>query len=514
MRVRRHSNAAAGDRDGRRVIRTHRHRDLMVAAAPAGVLAQMVVTFIKPPGPDGRGGLASPSSLPRARIGAQGSRQARRCAISHERHARQVFAGHRRQGAGILQRLPGHSEEIRIIPGRPAQHADTDSHKKTAGDQPVQINPEDHDQQKHHRAKKQHEGQTLAVQDQRRAGQIGIDICHLSHAPERKARARRDQDGHRSGICLARRRSPMTGTTDITSVLGPLAAVLTEADVVEISCNPSGAVWVERFAQAPGLWGQLDRARAERFVRWCATWSQDSITTERPIFSGRIPGTQHRIEALIPPVVEGPTFSIRRHREQVISLAEYIEDPKPRALVAEAIAAKRNILIAGATGSGKTTLLNTCLHHLAEIAPQTRLITIEDTPEIRTPLKNALALVSTDAVSMDRLLISTLRLAPDRIVVGELREGQVLMTLIKAWNTGHPGGLVTLHANSGADVIPRLRMLACEVLQTDPTPALLASLDMIVFVRRGRDRPIVETIAARRTGADGSQTLETLHDQS
>ena len=461
-----------------------------------------------------RVGRASPSSLSRARIGAQGSGQARRCAISHEWHARQVFAGHRRQDAGILQRLPGHSEEIRIIPGRPAQHADTDGHKKRAGDQPVQINPEDHDQQKHHRAKQQHEGQTLAVQDQRRAGQIGIDICQLSHAPVVKRGPADIKTATDQASARLAGGPPMTGTTDITSVLGSLAAVLTEPDVVEISCNPSGAVWVERFAQAPVLWGQLSLARAERFVRWCATWSQDSITTERPIFSGRIPGTPHRIEALIPPVVEAPTFSIRRHREQVISLAEYIEDPKPRALVAEAIAAKHNILIAGATGSGKTTLLNTCLHHLAEIAPQTRLITIEDTPEIRTPLKNALALVSTDAVSMDRLLISTLRLAPDRIVVGELREGQVLMTLIKAWNTGHPGGLVTLHANSGADVIPRLRMLACEVLQTDPTPALMGSLDMIVFVRRGRGRPIVETIAARRTGADGSQTLETLHDQS
>ena len=306
----------------------------------------------------------------------------------------------------------------------------------------------------------------------------------------------------------------MTGTTNITSVLGPLAQVLEEPDVVEISCNPSRDVWVERFGQPPALWGTLERDRADRFVRWCATWSSASITTETPIFSGRIPGTPHRIEALIPPVVEAPEFSIRRHRDQVVPLADYIPQDAPRALVAKAIADKSNILIAGATGSGKTTLLNACLLHLAEIAPETRLITIEDTPEIRSPLENSVAMRSSKTIPMDALLVSALRQAPDRIVVGEVREGQVLMTLIKAWNTGHPGGLVTLHANSAAEVIPRLRLLATEVMQTDPTPALMDSLDVIIFVRRGRDRPVVETIAAMRPGADGIRTLETTYDFS
>lgn len=304
----------------------------------------------------------------------------------------------------------------------------------------------------------------------------------------------------------------MTGTTTITAVLGPLAEILEEEDVVEISCNPSQEVWVERFAQPPALWGTLERARSDRFVRWCATWSSASITPETPIFSGRIPGTPHRIEALIPPVVEAPAFSVRRHRNQVVALADYIPDPEPHAIVTQAIADRCNILIAGATGSGKTTLLNACLQHLAEIAPETRLLTIEDTPEIRAPLKNAIALRSSKNVAMDHLLVSALRLAPDRIVVGEVREGQVLMTLIKAWNTGHPGGLVTLHANSGTEVIPRLRMLATEVMQTDPTPALMECLDVIIFVRRARDRPVVETIATLPAGASGIRTLETTYE--
>ena len=381
----------------------------------------------------------------------------------------------------------------------------------------------------------------------------------------------------------------MSSATSIADILGPLARVLDEADVVEISVNADQAVWVERFGAGPVLWGTMETGRTERFVRWCATWSQASIMEDSPILSGRVPGTAHRIEALIPPVVEAPAFSIRRHREQVISLAQFLggknrsadegldvpaetremaatgvdASPGPDAdtggkressadnggnvssepvlaegsaaaqgasdsasadattgsqadktppqidgcavgagaeiahlILSAAIADRRNILIAGATGSGKTTLLNACLDHLGRIAPQTRLITIEDTPEIRVPLENTLALRSSPQVSMDRLLVSTLRLAPDRIVVGEVREGAVLMTLVKAWDTGHPGGLTTLHANSAAEVLPRLKMLATEVMASDPTGRLMQSLDMIVFLRRGRERPVVETIIA------------------
>ena len=362
-------------------------------------------------------------------------------------------------------------------------------------------------------------------------------------------------------------------TSRIADILGPLAHVLDEADVVEISVNADQTVWVERFGADPVPWGSMDAGQTDRFIRWCATWSQASIMEDRPILSGRVPGTAHRIEALIPPVVESPAFSIRRHRDQVISLAEFLGDSNrgtgigvdpcadkmaagvetqdtgsgldsaidtgsggqsdmgagmgadmgvcastgedapvaadasaesahiipaghPQRILSAAIADRRNILIAGATGSGKTTLLNACLDELAKIAPRTRLITIEDTPEIRVPLKNTLGLRSSAEVSMDRLLVSTLRLAPDRIVVGEVREGAVLMTLIKAWDTGHPGGLTTLHANSAAEVLPRLRMLATEVLASDPTDRLMQSLDMIVFLRRGRSRPVVETIIA------------------
>ncbi len=306
----------------------------------------------------------------------------------------------------------------------------------------------------------------------------------------------------------------MMNATSLADLLGPLADVLAASETVEISCNPDGQVFVERFGAAPERWGTLDAGRTARFVRWCASWSATELAFDRPILSGRVPGTAHRIEALLPPVTDGPTFSIRRHRDTVPSLEESVPEDVPREILQDAIAARKNILIAGATGAGKTTLLNACLGEMERIAPDTRLLVIEDTPEIRSPFGNSVALRTSDGVTMDRLLVSALRQAPDRIVVGEVREGSVLLTLIKAWNTGHPGGLCTLHANSADEVIDRLSLLATEVMTADPVPVLMQATDLIVFIHRETARPVLASIRAAVRDADGNIRLETLHEHA
>ncbi|MXW85598.1 MAG: conjugal transfer protein TrbB [Boseongicola sp. SB0667_bin_21] len=304
----------------------------------------------------------------------------------------------------------------------------------------------------------------------------------------------------------------MTNATSLVELLGPLAAVIEDQEVVEISCNPDGEVFVERFGSGPRHWGSLEPARTDRFVRWCASWSATELVFDRPILSGRVPRTAHRIEAVMPPVTGGACFSIRRHRDTVPSLEECVPEEVPRRLLMDAIAERKNVLIAGATGAGKTTLLNACLGQLARIAPETRLLTIEDTPEIRAPFANAVALVTADGVMMDRLLVSSLRLAPDRIVVGEVREGSVLLTLIKAWNTGHPGGLVTLHANSASEVMARLSLLATEVMTADPVPILMQATDLIVFVHRDTGRPVLSSIRAAVRDSDGATRMENCYE--
>ena len=216
----------------------------------------------------------------------------------------------------------------------------------------------------------------------------------------------------------------------------------------------------------------------------------------------------------MPPVTDGLTFSIRRHRDTVPSLEECVPEAGPREILKEAVAARKNILIAGATGAGKTTLLNACLSEMERVAPDTRLLVIEDTPEIRSPFRNSVELRTADGVTMDRLLVSALRQAPDRIVVGEVREGAVLLTLIKAWNTGHPGGLVTLHANSANEVIDRLSLLATEVMMADPVPVLMQATDLIIFLHREAARPVLSSIRAAVRDADGATRLEVLHEHS
>ena len=306
----------------------------------------------------------------------------------------------------------------------------------------------------------------------------------------------------------------MTDATTLPELLGSLSDVLDAPDTVEISCNPDGRVFVERFGAAPELWGTLEAGPTRRFVLWCATWSDTVVSSDRPILSGRIPGTAHRIEALLPPVTDGPAFSIRRHRDTVPALDECVPEAVPRDLLKEAIASRKNILIAGATGAGKTTLLNACLGEMERIAPETRLLVIEDTPEIRSPFRNSVALRTSDGVSMDRLLVSALRQAPDRIVVGEVREGSVLLTLVKSWNTGHPGGLVTLHANSADEVFGRLSLLATEIMAGDPVPVLMQATDLVVFIHRDTGRPVLSSIRAAVRDADGATRMEDCYEHS
>jgi type IV secretion system protein VirB11 len=272
---------------------------------------------------------------------------------------------------------------------------------------------------------------------------------------------------------------------DLERLLDEFYPALNDDSVVEISLNPTGEVFVEHFGAPPKVAGKMKAAIADRFIKSCASESNALIDKSEPIFSGRIPGTVHRIEAVLPPLTDAPMFSIRRHRNHVFPLSEFAPDAMLQEEIMSAIAAKKNIVIAGSTGSGKTTLTNTCLSCLGEVAPNTRLLVLEDTPELNSQLINRVQMRSSLSVTLDRLLVSALRLAPDRIVLGEVRTGAVLMTLLKAWNTGHPGGVTTIHANSAADVLARMQQLAEEVSVTDQTRHIIASLDLVLFVERG-----------------------------
>ncbi len=230
--------------------------------------------------------------------------------------------------------------------------------------------------------------------------------------------------------------------------------MLSEPDVVELMLNPDGALWLDQLGQPMRCVGSMQSTTAESFIATVAATLRATVTRENPILECELPEEWpfdgSRFEALLPPVVSGPVFSIRRKASSVFTLEEYerhgIMTPRQRAAIAAAVAGRQNILVVGGTSTGKTTLTNAIIDHMVRATPRHRLVIIEDTAEIRCTAPNAVILRATDTVSMQRLLKATMRLRPDRIIVGEVRGGEAL-AMLKAWNTGHPGGVCTVHAN-------------------------------------------------------------------
>ena len=195
----------------------------------------------------------------------------------------------------------------------------------------------------------------------------------------------------------------------------------------------------------------------------------------------------HRFEGLLTPVVPSPVFCIRKRATRLFALDSYISNDilneTQARIIRNAVANRLNIVVAGGTGSGKTTLTNAIIGEIVDISPEHRLVILEDTAEIQYSADNAVYLHTSDTIDMGRLLKSTMRLRPDRIIVGEVRDGAAL-TLLKAWNTGHPGGIATIHANSAYAALTRLEQLVAEV-STTPMPEVIGeAVDMVIFIER------------------------------
>ena len=289
----------------------------------------------------------------------------------------------------------------------------------------------------------------------------------------------------------------------LRTAFGPaVATALGDECVAEIMVNPDGALRLDRLGEGIVDTGvRYDATQVERIVRLVASHARLEAGPTRPIVSAELPGeggqAGERFEGLLPPVSTAPCFSIRKHASRLYSLLDYVREGVMTAEAARqlslAIAGRRNILVAGATSSGKTTLANALLGEMAGRAE--RIILIEDTRELRCAAADCIALKTRPgAVSMADLVRSTLRLRPDRIVVGEVR-GPEALDMLKAWNTGHPGGIATVHANSARAALDRLEQLVEEVTASVPRRLIAQAIDLVVFIAgRGPARRI-ETIA-------------------
>ncbi len=277
-----------------------------------------------------------------------------------------------------------------------------------------------------------------------------------------------------------------------------LCVALEDASVVEIMLNPDGRLFIERLGQGVAEAGIMTPAAAEVVIGSVAHALQSEADDERPIISGELPIGGHRFEGLLPPVVSGPAFTIRRRASRLIPLADYVKSKvmteAQASAIRSAIDARMNIVISGGTGSGKTTLANAIIAEIVAAAPDDRMVILEDTAEIQCAAENAVSLHTSDTIDMARLLKSTMRLRPDRIIVGEVRDGAAL-TLLKAWNTGHPGGVTTIHSNTAMSALRRLEQLTAEASQQPMQEVIGEAVDLVVSIERtGKGRRVREVI--------------------
>jgi len=283
--------------------------------------------------------------------------------------------------------------------------------------------------------------------------------------------------------------------------MGPaILDALADPACIEILLNPDGRLWVERFGEPMQVAGSMTGVNALAMMGTIADALGTVINRNTPILEGELPGTGSRFEGLMPPVVAGPTFTIRKKASRVFTLADYVRQgvmtERQQGVLEQAITDRSNMLVVGGTGSGKTTLTNAVIAGIVGRYPDDRLVIIEDTAEIQCAADNAVLLRASLDVSMQQLLKATMRLRPDRILVGEVRGGEAL-ALLKAWNTGHPGGVATLHANDARAGLVRLEQLVSEAGVVQGVPALIgAAVNLVVVIARTPGgRKITELLA-------------------
>ena len=298
------------------------------------------------------------------------------------------------------------------------------------------------------------------------------------------------------------------GARMLRTALGPaIARFLEDASVVEVMLNPDGRIWIDRLAGGLSDTGErLSPADGERIVRLVAHHVGAEVHGGAPRVSAELPETGERFEGLLPPVVAAPAFAIRKPAVAVFTLDDYVAAGIMSADQAEALRQgvdkRANILVAGGTSTGKTTLTNALLAEVAKTSD--RVVIIEDTRELQCAAPNLVAMRTKDGVaSLSDLVRSSLRLRPDRIPVGEVR-GSEALELLKAWGTGHPGGIGTIHAGSAIGALRRMEQLIQEAVVTVPRALIADTIDLIaVLAGRGSARRLVELARVEGLGVDG-----------
>jgi P-type conjugative transfer ATPase TrbB len=302
----------------------------------------------------------------------------------------------------------------------------------------------------------------------------------------------------------------------LARALGPVALeALADPDVTELYVNPSGRLYVDTRSEGRRDTGaSLSPDQVLRFLHLVASSFATILTTARPVLQAELP--RHlflgaRLQGFVPPIAPAPSFNIRKPPSVVYSLDEYVASGSlsalHRAALAAAVEGRRNILIVGGTGSGKTTLANAVLLEITTTFPRDRIVILEDTVELQCAAPDHLALRSSDTLRLRDLVKAALRTSPDRIVVGEVRD-EAALDLCDAWETGHPGGCATLHAEDPLGALHRLDRLAQRANMGPQAHLVGSAIDLVVVIAGGsRGRRVTDLVKVG--GFDGSAYLLT-----
>jgi type IV secretion system protein TrbB len=299
--------------------------------------------------------------------------------------------------------------------------------------------------------------------------------------------------------------------------LGPrILAAIADSRITDILVNDDGRVWFE--AHGKGIYEagfSMPASQVESLIGTAAAALGAVANAEHPIVEGELPIERIRFEGLLPPVARRACVAMRKPAQVLYTLDNYVRDGIVSEAQAEifrdATRRRQNIAIGGGTGSGKTTLAGALINEMVALsAPGERYVIIEDTLEIQCRAQNLVQLHTSDNADLTRLVRATMRLRPDRIIIGEVRGAEAL-ALLKAWTTGHPGGVTTVHSNSARGVLTRLSSLVQEA-GVPPQPELIAeTISLLAFIARTpAGRRVTELIRVEGYGPREGFTLAPL----
>jgi len=298
-----------------------------------------------------------------------------------------------------------------------------------------------------------------------------------------------------------------------------IATALEDPKVSDIYLNDDGKIWINRAGQAKEYAGDMEPDQAISLIRTVASLVHSTITEDSPVVEAKLPGGE-RFIGDISPISTAPTFCIRKPARVVFSLESYVDqsimNERQCAAIRSAVLSRYNILVVGGTGSGKTTLTNAILKEIARATPEDRILIFEDTPELQCSSPDRSFKLATETVSMRALLRNGMRQMPDRIIVGEVR-GAEASVVLQAWNTGHEGGVLTLHANSAREGVHKFQEYVEEGLPgTDKRQAIANAVDLVIYMpkRKEGSPPQVKEVCWLQKLREGAYQFETVQEVS